>query len=51
MREREKAAEETKRKRLADLEAECNRNRGTDCKNPETLRLLNANRIPGGRRY
>jgi hypothetical protein len=51
LRERQKAAEEAERKRLADLEAECNRNRGADCKNPETLRLLESNQMPGGRRY
>ena len=51
IRERQKAVEEAKTKRLAELEAECNRNRGSDCKNPETLRLLESNRIPGGRRY
>ena len=50
-RERDKKAEEARQKRLADLEAECNRNRGTDCKNPETLRLMESNRIPGGRSY
>jgi hypothetical protein len=51
MRERQKQMEEARQKRLAELEAECNRNRGTDCKNPETLRLIESNQIPGGRRY
>jgi len=50
-REGQKAAEEAQKKRLADLEAQCNRDRGTDCKNPETLRLLESNQVPGGRRY
>jgi hypothetical protein len=51
MLERQKAAEEAQKKRLAELEAECNRNRGSDCKNPETLRLIESNQTPGGRRY
>lgn len=51
MRERQKAAEEAQKKRLAALEAQCNRDRGTDCKNPETLRLIESNQMPGGRRY
>ena len=51
IREQQKKAEEARLKRLAELEAECNRNRGADCKNPETLRLLEANQLPGGRRY
>jgi hypothetical protein len=51
MREREKQAEEARRKRLAELEAECNRNRGADCKNPETLRLMESNQKPGGGYY
>jgi hypothetical protein len=51
MREQQRLREEAQRKRLAELEAECNRSRGTDCKNPETLRLIEAQKIPGGRQY
>ena len=51
MRERQRAMEEAQKKRQAELEAECNRNRGADCKSPETLRLIESNQIPGGRRY
>jgi hypothetical protein len=42
--------EEAEKKRLADLQAECNRNRGTDCANPETLRYMESTAIPR-RRY
>ena len=45
----QKAREEAEKKRQADLAAECTRNRGTDCNNPETLRLMEAQKIPGGR--
>ena len=45
----QKAREEAEKKRQADLAAECNRNRGADCNNPETLRLMEAQKIPGGR--
>jgi len=38
--------EEARKNRLAELEAECNRNRGTDCKSPETLRYLESTQIP-----
>jgi len=31
----------------AKLEAECNRNRGTDCGNPEVLRYIESTKIPG----
>jgi hypothetical protein len=44
--EQEKRAEEARQKRIADLEAECNRNRGTDCKNPAALTLIESSRIP-----
>jgi hypothetical protein len=44
--ERQQREEEARRNRQASLEAECNRNRGTDCKNPETLRYLESTRIP-----
>lgn len=50
-RERQRLREEAQRKRLADLETECNRNRGTNCSDPETLRLIESQKIPGGRRY
>ena len=50
LREKQRVAEEARKKRLADLEAECNRNRGIDCRNPETLRLMESNQVPGGRR-
>ena len=43
---RERARQEAERRRLADLEAECMRARGADCKNPETLRYLEAQKIP-----
>ena len=51
LRERQKRQEEAQKKRLAELEAECNRNRGTDCKNADTLRYQESTRIPSGRRY
>jgi hypothetical protein len=41
--------EDARQKHLADLEARCNRNRGTDCNDPETLRYMESTRIPGGR--
>ena len=50
-RARQRAAEEAQQKRVAALEAECNRTRGSDCKNPETLRYLEQQNVPGtGRR-
>lgn len=48
-REQERQREQAKQKRIAELEAQCTRNRGTDCKNPETLRYMEAQNIPGGR--
>ena len=45
-REAQRRRDEAQKERLAQLEAECNRNRGTDCKNPETLRDMDAQRIP-----
>jgi len=45
-RQREEAAQ----KQRESLQAECTRNRGTDCSNPETLRHMEAQRIPGGSR-
>lgn len=50
MRERQKRQEEAQKKRLAELEADCSRNRGTDCKNPEALRYQESTRVPGGYR-
>ncbi len=41
-----KKAEIARRNLRAELEAECTRNRGTDCKNPETLVLMESSRIP-----
>src|SRR5688572_19189438 len=46
----ERQRKEAEEKRLATLRAECTRNRGTDCENPETLRNMEAQRIPGGTR-
>ena len=43
-RERQEAREEARQKRVDALRAECNRNRGTDCDNLETLRLIEAKR-------
>ena len=49
--EYQRRREEAQKKRVDDLKAECNRNRGTDCNNPETLRQMESQRIPGGRYY
>ncbi|MCW5604054.1 MAG: DUF4124 domain-containing protein [Burkholderiales bacterium] len=43
--------EEAEQQRITNLKAECNRNRGADCENPETLRLIEAQKIPGGRNF
>jgi len=48
-RSQQEQQQEARQKHLADLEAQCNRNRGTDCKDPETLRYIESTRIPGGR--
>ena len=49
---RQQQMQDEKNKRLAELEAECNRNRGTDCSNPEVLRYIESTKIPGqSRRY
>ena len=48
-----RAREEAQQKRIATLEAECNRSRGSDCKDPRTLRYLeqqNVARAAPGRR-
>lgn len=50
LREREQQSEEARRNRLAELEAECNRNRGADCKDPQALRYQESTQIPRGRR-
>lgn len=38
--------DEARNRRLAELETECNRNRGTDCKDPEALRFIESTKIP-----
>jgi hypothetical protein len=43
--------QEAERQRIENLKAECNRNRGADCDNAETLRLIEAQKIPGGKNY
>jgi hypothetical protein len=43
--------EEAEQQRIANLKAECHRNRGSDCDNPEALRLIEAQKIPGGRNF
>jgi hypothetical protein len=45
--EQRQQQEEARRKRDAALEAECVRNRGTDCSNPETWRRMEADQRPG----
>jgi hypothetical protein len=47
LQQRQQQANDARSKRLAELEAECNRDRGTDCGNPEVLRNLESNKIPG----
>ena len=49
MRKRQEREELARQKRLADLEARCNRNRGVDCNDPETLRYIESTKVPGGR--
>lgn len=49
-RQQQRQREEAEKARVAQLEAECNRSRGTDCKNPDTLRYMESERIPRGRR-
>jgi hypothetical protein len=46
----QRRSEEAAQKRKESLQAECIRNRGTDCNNPETLRDMEAQRTPGGSR-
>jgi hypothetical protein len=50
LRERQQRQEEARKNRLAELEAECNRNRGTDCKNPNALRYQESTQILRGSR-
>jgi len=47
----QKRRQDAERQRLDSLRAECMKNRGSDCDNPETLRLIEAQRIPGGRAF
>jgi len=39
-------AEDAGKERVAALEAYCNRHRGTDCSDPETLAYIDSTRIP-----
>lgn len=50
LQQRQKQTEEQRNKRLAELEAECHRDRGTDCSNPEVLRYNESTKIPGRNR-
>ncbi len=50
LQESQQRTEEARKKRLADLEAECVRNRGTDCKDPQALRYQESTQIPRGYR-
>jgi hypothetical protein len=47
----QKRRQDAERQRVDSLKAECMKNRGSDCDNPETLRLIEAQRIPGGRAF
>ena len=51
MQQAQNQQKEAQQKRAEALKAECNRNRGTDCENPQTLRDMEAQKIPGGRHY
>jgi len=51
LQQRRQQMDDATSKRRAELEAECNRNRGTDCSDPEALRYLESTKVPGGRRY
>lgn len=46
LRQRQQQMEDARKKRLADLEAQCNRNRGTDCSNPDVLRYIESTNTP-----
>lgn len=45
-RARKQAQDEARGRRIAEIVAECERQRGTDCQNPETLRYIDAQSIP-----
>lgn len=47
----QKRRQDAERQRIDSLRSECVKNRGSDCDNPETLRLIEAQRIPGGRAF
>lgn len=47
----QKRRQDAERQRIESLRGECAKNRGADCDNPETLRLIEAQRIPGGRAF
>jgi Domain of unknown function (DUF4124) len=44
-------AAQSREQRLADLKAECERQRGTDCNNPRALQYLDSTSIPRRGRY
>lgn len=46
LQQRQQQMEDSRNKRIAELEAECNRNRGTDCHNPDVLRYIESTKIP-----
>lgn len=46
LQQRQRQAEDARSKRFAELEAECIRNRGTDCSDPEVLRYIESTKIP-----
>ena len=48
MAQRQQQMDDARKQRLAELEAECNRNRGADCSNPEVLRYNESTKIPRG---
>ena len=50
VRERQEAVENDRNKRVQELRAECARNRGTDCDNPDTIRRMEAERGPSNYR-
>lgn len=47
----QKRRQDAERQRVESLRSECAKSRGSDCDNPETLRLIEAQRIPGGRAF
>jgi hypothetical protein len=46
MQQRQQQMDDARRQRLTELEAECTRNRGTDCGNPEALRYIESTKVP-----